>query len=318
MNKNKNQIKHNLNEDMSAPASEIAKVAQRQHGLYNVPESSFKLAFADEEFLTSPETRGIRFQLEITKPDIVFRNEGIKHTITVFGSARYKSLEVAQKMLEDAKTPEEVKTANLAIRNSRHYQKAYEFGQIVGSRNLSVSPDERLHILTGGGPGVMEAANRGAFEMGDKTIGMNIALPFEQEPNPYITPQLCFDFHYFASRKFSFLSAGSSTMGLTIEPGNGMSKHKEIGGGGSVAMVCFPGGYGSLDELFECLTLIQVKKMRERPIILVDKHYWKSFMNLEFLAQEGSISEKDVELVKIVDTPEEAWQIIKDFYSLEK
>lgn len=315
INKNK---KHDLNDDISAPASEIAKVAQKQKSIYNLEESSFKLAFADDEFLTSPETRGIRFQLEITKPDIVFRREGIKHTITVFGSARYKSPDVANKMLQEAQTLEEKKVAELAVKNSKHYQKAYEFAKIVATRNIQLPQEQRLHILTGGGPGIMEAANRGAFEMGDKTIGMNIALPFEQEPNPYITPQLCFDFHYFASRKFSFLSAGSSTMGLMIEPGNGMSEHKEVGGGGSVAMVCFPGGYGSLDELFECLTLVQTGKMRQRPIVLVDKRYWNTFMNLEFLAEEGSISKEDLNLIHIVDTPEEAWEIIKDFYSLEK
>lgn len=204
------------------------------------------------------------------------------------------------------------------MKNSEYYTKAYEFGKIVGTRNISLPPQERLHILTGGGPGLMEAANRGAFEVGDKTIGMNIALPFEQEPNPYITPQLCFDFHYFASRKFSFLAAGSSTIGYQLSPGNGMKEHQTNEGGGSVAMVCFPGGFGSLDELFECLTLIQVGKMKSRPIILVGKHYWNNLINFKFLVEQGTISEKDLDLIDIVDSSQEAWDIIKKFYNLEK
>ncbi len=310
--------KHNINENLSATASEVAKVARNMHGLYNVPESSFKLAFTDEEFLTGIETRGIRFQLEIMKPDVIFKREGIKHTITVFGSARFKSPEDAQELLANAKTPEEVKLANLAIKNSEYYTKAYDFGKIVGTRNVSLPSQERLHILTGGGPGLMEAANKGAFEAGDKTIGMNIALPFEQEPNPYITPQLCFDFHYFAARKFSFLSAGSSTVGYQLTQGNGMKEQQTNEGGGTAAMVCFPGGFGSLDELFECLTLIQVGKMKPRPTILVGKDYWNNLINFKFLAEQGAISEKDLSLIDIVDTAEEAWDIIKKFYNLAK
>lgn len=307
----------NANENDASPsAAEVAKVASKLHGKYDVPESSYSLAFKDSDYLTSHETRGIRFQLEIGKADLIFKQAKIKHTIVVFGSARFKAPDEAAELLNNAKTAEEIKYATLMVKNSVHYQKAYDFGKLVATRNLTLPEDHRLHILTGGGPGVMEAANRGAFEAGDKTIGMNIALPFEQEPNPYITPELCFDFHYFACRKFSFLSAGSSTEGVSLIPGKGISATAEVGGGGAAAMVCFAGGFGTLDEWFEALTLIQTKKMRARPMILVGKEYWTKFMNIDFLVEEGAVSEADLKLFSIVDTPEEAWDIIREFYAL--
>ena len=318
--KNKDTKKENkpsINDEISTPAQEIARVAQAHKGLYNGEDSSFKLAFDDTDFLTSHETRGIRFQLEITKPDVVLRREGIRHTITVFGSARFKDKKTAQKMLDEAVTEEELRVARLAVKNSEHYQKAYDFGHLVAQRNIKLPVNERLIICTGGGPGIMEAANRGAFESGDKTIGMNIALPFEQEPNPYITPSLCFDFHYFASRKFSILSGGSSTAGYKLEPGTGLNKTVQTNeGGGSVAIIGFAGGFGTLDEIFEATTLCQCGKMHKRPIILVGKEYWTKFMNIQFLADEGAISQEDVDLIKIVDSAEECWDVIKNFYQI--
>ncbi len=299
--------------NLSMTANEIE---QHPSKLYSGKDSSYQLAFEDHDFLTSHETRGIRFQLEISKPDAILRQEGIKHTIVVFGSARYKSEEESKILLENAKTEDEKKKAQRMLKNSVHYEKARKFGNLVAQRNQQVSNEEKIYILTGGGPGIMEAANRGAFEMGDKTIGMNIVLPFEQEPNPYITPKLCFDFHYFACRKFSFLSGGSSTLGPCLIPGEGFSKEIEMGGGGAAALVCFAGGFGTLDEWFEALTLIQTGKMRPRPMILVGKEYWTSLINMELMAEEGVISEEDLDLFHIVDTPEEAWKIIKDFYAI--
>lgn len=317
MSEQKNEQGHDIKEPIAASAAEVVQAqAPGLHGLYNGPESAFRMAFDDQAFLTSPETRGIRFQLEITKPDVVFRQQGIKHTIVVFGSARFKSPADAQAQLANAKTDEEIRLAKQAVKNSIHYQKAYDFGRIVAERNLTIPTDQRLHIVTGGGPGVMEAANRGAFEAGDKTIGMNIALPFEQEPNPYITPELCFQFHYFASRKFALLSAGSSTPGFSIEPGKGMGSQQQDDGGGACAIVCGGGGFGSLDELFETAALIQVGKMRRRPLILLGKEYWTNFMNIQFLADEGAISQEDIDLIQIADSAEEAWKIIENFYSL--
>lgn len=307
-------MNENHQHDVSEPAS---VVAQSKKSTYH--QGAYNLAFLDDKFLTSHETRGIRFQAEISKPDIVFKKQGIKHTIVVFGSARFKDPETARKNLQKAIADGNTEDLEKAIRdhkNSRYYQAAYDFGKLVAERNLKLSPDKRLHILTGGGPGVMEAANRGAFEAGDKTIGMNIALPFEQEPNPYITPELCFDFHYFACRKFSFLSAGSSTDGVGLVAGEGYTSDSEEGGGGAAAMVCFAGGFGTLDEWFEAITLIQTKKMRPRPMILVDKAYWSKVVNFQALVEEGAISPDDMKLFHIVDTPDEAWDIIKKFYAL--
>lgn len=309
---------HSVNDEMSVPAAEQVKIAAHYKGRYSGPESSYKLAFADEDFLTSPEMRGVRMQLEISKPDLVFRKERVKHTITVFGSARFLPPSEAQDMLAQAKTDDEIKKAKLAVKNSIHYQKAFDFGRIVGSRNVNHPPEERLVICTGGGPGIMSGANAGASAVNDMSAGMNIALPFEQEPNAFITPALCFDFHYFSSRKFSILSAGSSTPGFMIEKSAGFDRSKVTeNGGGSVAIVGFAGGYGTLDEVFESLTLIQTGKMRERPVILVGKEYWNNFMNLQYLADEGAISPEDVHLISIVDTAEEAWEVIRSFYGIK-
>lgn len=302
-----------MSNDLAASAQEIKHSFENRHGKYDVEHSSYKLAFLDSDYLSSHDTRGLRFQLEIGKPDSIFRREKIKYTIVVFGSARFKSPEQAAVLLKNETNPFKISQIQRGV---EHYQKARKFGEIVALRNLEVSPDKRLHILTGGGPGIMEAANRGAFEAGDKTIGMNIALPFEQEPNPYITPELCFDFHYFACRKFSFLSAGSSTYGAELEPGKGFTGTQSEAGGGAAALVCFAGGLGTLDELFEALTLIQTKKMKPRPVILVGKDYWNNFMDLHFLVEQGAMSQDDLNLFKIVDTPEEAWNHIEQFYGL--
>lgn len=286
--------KHVINSDGAVSAAEVVHIQHAQaplHGLYDAPGSSYKLAFDDEEFLLRKETRGIRFQLEMLKPDIVMREEGIEHTIVTFGSARFPSPEKAEAMRLAAQTPEEIKAATMAVKHGTYYKKAYEFGKIVATRNLPLPMGQRMVITSGGGPGVMEAANRGAFELGDVTIGMNITLPFEQEPNPYITPRLCFQFYYFSLRK----------MNLVMR---------------SRAMVAFPGGLGTLDEFFEAATLCQTKKIAPIPLILVGKDYWNNFMNLKFLAEEGAISPEDLDLIQVVDTPEEAWAIIRDFYSL--
>jgi predicted Rossmann-fold nucleotide-binding protein len=302
--------------EISASAKEIT-TTKRGTGSPYENSSTFEFAFKDELFLTDPETRGVRLQLEIMKPDTIFRREGIKHTLAVFGSARFIAPEEAEAKSKAAVTEAEKASAALLKRGAEHYAKAYRFAQLVATRNMQLPKEQRIHILTGGGPGIMEAANRGAFEVGDKTIGMNIALPFEQAPNPYITPSLCFDFHYFAARKFSFLSAGSSTYGPTLTPGVGMSNDSCVGGGGAVAIVCFPGGFGTLDEAFECLTLVQTKKIQPRPIIFVGKEYWSKFINVAFLAEEGVISPEDVKMFHVVDSPEEAWEEIKRYYVLK-
>ena len=279
---------------MAAPAAEVAKVQQATlHGLYDGPDSSYKLAFADQDFLLRPETRGVRLQLEMLKVDLAMREEGVERTIVVFGSARCPSPERAREQAALAKTPQEIAAAKLALANSEHYQKAYDFGRLVAKRNLELAPEERLYICTGGGPGIMEAANRGAFEQGDKSIGLNIALPFEQEPNRYITPKLCFDHHYFHIRKVQLLTR-------------------------SCGLVTCKGGFGSMDELFECLTLIQTRKIKPIPIALMGKDFWSKVVDFQLFVDEGMISEEDLDLFKIVDSAQEAWEHIKAFHGLSK
>lgn len=253
---------------------------------------SYHLAFADHAFLSRPEVRGIRFELELLKPDLALRERVIDHTIVVFGSARFVSKAEAEKMVLAASDDNARLKANTALENSNHYESAREFGHLVARYNQT-QPDahSRLHICTGGGPGIMEAANRGAFESGDLTIGLNISLPREQNPNPYITPGLAFRFHYFALRKMHFVMRAR-------------------------AIVVYPGGFGSFDELFEVLTLIQTKKIEPLPVILVDALHWQTVVRFDLLVNQELIDINDLKIIHFVDTATEAWAIIRDWYEL--
>lgn len=251
---------------------------------------SYKFAFADQEFIDRPEERGIRFQLELQKADLVLRENDIDHTIVVFGSARFVSKQTAELMLIHATDEFSRKKAEHALKNSAYYEAAREFGHIVATHNLmQSSPKKRLHICTGGGPGIMEAANRGAFEAGDFSIGLNISLPREQTPNKYITPALCFRFHYFALRKMHFLLRAR-------------------------AIVVYPGGFGSFDEIFEVLTLIQTKKIVPLPVILVGREHWQKVIRFDLLLEEGLIDQADLDIISFVDTTEDAWALIQKWY----
>lgn len=253
---------------------------------------AYRLAFADPEFMLRREVRGIRFQLELLKPELGLRAAGINQTIVVYGGARFLPPDVAQTRLEAARQSGDAATVMLAERNLRtahYYQQAREFGQLVARHSRALPPEEKFYICTGGGPGVMEAANRGAHDEGEPSVGLNITLPHEQHTNPYVTPELAFKFHYFALRKMHFMMRAK-------------------------ALVAFPGGYGTLDELFEVLTLVQTGKARPVPIVLIGHRYWHSLLNLELLAEEGAISPEDLRLYHIVDTPEQAWTLIRDFY----
>jgi uncharacterized protein (TIGR00730 family) len=253
-----------------------------------------RLAFADPEFLMRRETRGIRFQLEMLKPDLAQTEANIEHTVVVFGSARFVDLAGAQAQLSAAQQSGQVQAiaqAETAVRNAQHYENARVFAQMV-ARTCSCLPDqEKLYICTGGGPGIMEAANRGAQEAGAPSVALNIALPHEQKPNPYVTPELSFKFHYFALRKMHFMMRAK-------------------------ALVAFPGGFGTLDELFEVMTLVQTRKSRPVPILLFGTEFWKRLIDMDVLVQEGTISKDDLKLFSYVDTPEAAWQAICDFYQL--
>ena len=262
--------------------------------------SSYRLAFADNAFLMQDELRHVRLQLEYLKPQLVLEQHNIDATIVVFGSARFLSPEHAQTELakaqqqlsadDNAQSRQALKQAEKQLRNSQYYAASQQFAALA-TRYSCCNKDCAMTIISGGGPGVMEAANRGAMEAGGESIGLNIVLPREQQPNPYITPQFCFQFHYFAIRKMHFLQRAR-------------------------ALVAFPGGFGTLDELFETLTLIQTKKAQPVPVILYDKAFWQRLINFDMLVEEGLISATDLELIQYADTPEHAWQLIQDYYQL--
>lgn len=259
---------------------------------YAGPDSSYRLAFADAEFLVHPELRSVRVQLELLKPELVQREQNIRSTIVIFGSARILSPEAAQDNLDEAEESCDagrVAQAQAQLRMSRFYDEARRFAALVtlASRQLETP----IYVVTGGGPGIMEAGNRGAHEMGGMSLGLNIVLPHEQAPNPYITPKLCFQFHYFAMRKMHFLMR-------------------------SIALVCFPGGFGTLDELFETLTLIQTGKSRRRPILLVGREFWSRLIDFDWMVETGMISPEDVHLFRFVETAEEAWEMLVTEYGL--
>jgi len=261
--------------------------------LYDGPGSAYHLAFTDLDFLLQDELRPVRVQLELMKPEMVQTRHGIESTIVLFGSARIKPPEVALAALDAARRGTDalaIKRAESAVTMSHHYVEARRFAAMVttGTRHLATP----IHVVTGGGPGIMEAGNRGAFESGGKSIGLNIVLPHEQQPNPYITPELCFQFHYFALRKMHFLMR-------------------------AVALACFPGGFGTLDELFEVMTLIQTGKSRPRPILLFGAAFWKRLIDFDLLIETGMIAPDDVHLFKFVETAEEGWAALKGAYGFE-
>ena len=255
---------------------------------------AYRLAFADPEFLLRRETRGIRFQLEMLKPDLAQQALGVDSTVVVFGSARVRDEPNAQAALAEAQVrgePSGIAAAQALLRNAHHYTQARAFARLVAQHSQQCPASERLFICTGGGPGIMEAANRGAHDEGALSVGLNIALPHEQSANPYVSPELNFKFHYFALRKMHFMMRAK-------------------------ALVAFPGGFGTLDELFEVITLVQCKKAQPVPILLFGSAHWKRLFNLEVLAEEGMISPEDLDLIRYVDEPQDAWEHIRRFYQL--
>jgi len=249
---------------------------------------SYLLAEADHEFLRRHEVRSLRLALEFTKADLVLTEQQIMSTIVVFGSARILSPEQAQQLLKSAKDASSRKRARHHVQLSTWYQVARDFGRLVSQRGGSIGPEGSTRqnvIATGGGPGIMEAANRGAADAGAPTIGYNIMLPEEQVPNAYTTPELTFRFHYFAMRKMHFAMRAN-------------------------ALAIFPGGFGTLDELFEILTLMQTRKSARMPIILFGRNHWRKLVNFPLLANIGMIGEDELSLIDFVDTAEEAWQVM--------
>ncbi len=283
----------NLGENHLARAwAELQSLADHEVALR---ANANRMAFADPEFMLRRETRGIRLQLEMLKPDLNQMEQGIDHTIVVFGSARFLAPEDAQTALVTARSQGDAKQIALAERRvvqSRFYEQARLFARMVADYSAGRPREERLFIATGGGPGIMEAANRGAHDRGALSVGLNIALPHEQHPNAYITPSLSFKFHYFALRKMHFMIRAK-------------------------ALVAFPGGFGTLDELFEVITLVQTGKAKAVPIVLFGSDYWKRLLSTDVMMEEGVISAEDLRLFTYVDDAEAAWEVIRAFYDLQ-
>ncbi|HET9645308.1 MAG TPA: LOG family protein [Burkholderiaceae bacterium] len=273
-------------------AKEEAVVAQPP-SLYAGPESAYRLAFTDTNFLLREEMRPVRMQLELLKPELVQQEQGIESTIVIFGSARILSPEDADAALavaQDSGDELVIRRAEMGLAMSRYYAEAQRFAELITLASASL--DTPVYVVTGGGPGIMEAGNRGAHSTGGRSIGLNIVLPHEQAPNPYITPELCFQFHYFGLRKMHFLMR-------------------------SIALVAFPGGFGTLDELFEALTLIQTGKSRRRPVLLFGRDFWSRLVNFDLLIETGMISPGDVNLFNYVESAEEAWELLRREYGFE-
>jgi uncharacterized protein (TIGR00730 family) len=279
------------------PAEEDPNAPQSVQAILASP--TYLLAEHDPDFITRPESRGPRLQIEYLKADTILTDEQIDHTIVVFGSTRICEPTAARRNVEalraamranpdNAETLARLATAERILAKSHYYDVAREFGRIVG--NVASPARPRLVVMTGGGPGLMEAANRGAFDVGARSVGLNIELPHEQYPNPYVSPELCFRFHYFALRKLHFLLRAK-------------------------ALVSFPGGYGTLDELFEVLTLIQTRKIKPIPVVLVGEHFWRRAVDFDYLVEEGVIDREDRELFWFAETAQEIWDGILRWYA---
>jgi uncharacterized protein (TIGR00730 family) len=264
--------------------------------------ASYRLAEQDLAFFERDEARGLRLQVEYLKPELLLQERGIRDTVVVYGSTRIPEPAAAKRNVESLREAIEaapgdpgllrqVAVAERLLAKSHYYEVAREFGQLVSRNSRADSLRPKLVIMTGGGPGIMEAANRGAFDVGADSVGLNIDLPHEQYPNPYITPGLCFRFHYFALRKMHLLQRAK-------------------------ALVAFPGGYGTFDELFEVLTLVQTRKIKPLPIVLVGKAYWRRAVDIDFLVEEGVIEAEDRELFWFAETAKEIWDGIQHWYDV--
>jgi hypothetical protein len=262
-------------------------------------DPSYRQADQDIAFLALDATRGVRLQLDYQKAELALEQQGVEHTIVVFGSTRIPEPQAARSNVAMLEARLEAEPGNVALKRrldraqrilakSHYYDVARELGLLVGAAGARVD-DGGLLLMTGGGPGIMEAANRGAYDVGAKSIGLNIDLPHEQFPNPYVTPGLCFRFHYFALRKLHFLLR-------------------------TKALVAFPGGFGTLDELFETLTLVQTRKIRPVPVVLVGERYWRRVIDVDFLVDEGVIEEEDRDLFWFAETANDIWAGILEWH----
>ena len=252
---------------------------------------SYRLAFRDTDFLLREELRPVRFQLELLKTEMLLEEAKIGSTLVVYGSARIPSPEHAEALIAAAETPEKRKVAERLAAKAKYYDEARKLARIASECAIVESGMRQFVVCSGGGPSIMEAANRGAADVGADTIGLNIVLPHEQAPNLYVTPDLAFQFHYFALRKMHFLLRAR-------------------------AVAVFPGGFGTLDEFMELLTLVQTGKMKPIPILLFGKEFWQRVLNFDELAAEGVVNADDLKLFTWVETAEQGWAEIVKFYDL--
>ena len=256
---------------------------------------AYKLAFSDTDFLLREELRPVRFQLELLKPEMLLDEAGVGSTLVMYGSARIPPPEAVETVLEGAEDlpePDRTIVERLAAK-ARYCDEAYKLARMVSEKAIVEQGQRQFVICSGGGPSIMEAANKGASDAGAETIGLNIVLPHEQAPNPYVTPHLSFQFHYFALRKMHFLLRAK-------------------------AVAVFPGGFGTFDEFFELLTLVQTGKLKPIPILLFGREFWERVVNWNALVEEGVIGPADIELITWCETAEEAWGHIAEFYELER
>jgi len=273
------------------PSSKVdAKAAEHVPSIPQTESPAYKLAFQDNEFLLREDLRPVRFQLELLKPDLLLNEAKIASTFVFYGSARIPAPEAADALIAAATNDEQRAVAERLKAKSRYYEVARELARLASRAGNDDDGDRHFVVCSGGGPSIMEAANRGAVEEGQETIGLNIVLPHEQLPNRYVTPDLSFQFHYFALRKMHFLLRAR-------------------------AVAVFPGGFGTFDELFELLTLIQTGKVRPLPILLFGRDFWSRMVNFQGLADEGVISPHDLDLIHWSEDAAEAWDFVMRFYA---
>ncbi|MCK0098635.1 TIGR00730 family Rossman fold protein [Qipengyuania sp. S6317L1] len=277
------------------PAEEESRFAdQAPEKTPQTEHPAYKLAFRDTDFLLRDELRPVRFQLELLKPEMLLDEARVGSTMVMYGSARIPSPEEAQAKIDAAKNGDEWDqkvAANLA-KKAKYYDEAQKLARMVSEKAIIEDGKRQFVVCSGGGPSIMEAANRGASDAGSESIGLNIILPHEQAPNSYVTPYLSLNFHYFALRKMHFLLRAR-------------------------AVAVFPGGFGTFDEFFELLTLVQTGKMKAMPILLFGKDFWSRIIDFEAFAEEGTISKKDLDLFQWCETADEAWGHISEFYNLD-
>lgn len=285
---------HELSDRRFYPAEEEARFSRRSpRETPQTAHPAYRLAFQDTDFLLREELRPVRFQLELLKPEMLLDEAGVGSTLVMYGSARIPSPEEAEARVEAAKNEGEYeqKVARNLADKAKYYAEAYKLARIAGEKAIVEDGKRQFVVCSGGGPSIMEAANRGASDAGAESIGLNIILPHEQAPNAYVTPYLSLNFHYFALRKMHFLLRAK-------------------------AVAVFPGGFGTFDEFFELLTLIQTGKMKPMPILLFGENFWKRVVDFEAIAEEGTISKSDLDLITWCETAEEAWGHIADFYEI--